>query len=89
MAASMSEDKQKIAQIGGVLKGAVNEFSETQATLKQVAAGMGVDQHRHVLIKDRFEDAVVEIAATQAVVKEIASLAAQDRQKIDQIGGRL
>ena len=29
MAASMSSDKQKIAQIGGVLKGAVNEFSET------------------------------------------------------------
>lgn len=43
MAASMSSDKQKIAQIGGVLRGAVSEFSETQAALKQVAAGMGVD----------------------------------------------
>ena len=40
----MSKDKQKIAQIGGVLEGAVSEFSETQATLKQVAAGMGVDK---------------------------------------------
>ena len=50
---------------------------------------MGVDQHRHVLIADRFEDAVAEIAATQEAVKEIASLAAQDRQKIDLIGGRL
>ena len=80
MAASISSDKQKIAQIGGVLSGAVSEFSETQAALKQVAAGMGVDQRRHVLIKDRFEDAVGEIAATQAAVKEIAGLAAQDRK---------
>ena len=50
---------------------------------------MGVDQHRHVLIKDRFEDAVAEIAATQAAVKDIAGMAAQDRKKINLIGGRL
>ena len=64
MAVSISSDKQKIAQIGGVLKGAVSEFSQTQDALKQVAVGMGVDQRRHVLIKDRFEDAMSEIAAT-------------------------
>ena len=29
MAASISSDKQKIAQIGGVLQSAVSEFSET------------------------------------------------------------
>ena len=50
---------------------------------------MGVDQNRHVLIKDRFEDAVAEIAATQAAVKDIAGMAAQDRKKINLIGGRL
>ena len=32
---------------------------------------------------------MVELAATQQAVKEIASLAAQDRQKIDAIDGRL
>ena len=58
----MSAEKQKIAQIGGALKGAVSEFSETQAALKQVASGMGIDDRRHVLIKDRFEDAIIEIA---------------------------
>ena len=50
---------------------------------------MGVDERRHVLIKDRFEDAVNDIAATQGMVKEIAGLAAQDRRKINLIGGRL
>ena len=34
MAASMSAEKQKIAQIGGVLQDAVSEFSETQGALK-------------------------------------------------------
>jgi hypothetical protein len=29
MAATISQDKQKIAQISGVLEGAVNEFTQT------------------------------------------------------------
>ena len=50
---------------------------------------MGIDDRRHVLIKDRFEDALIEIVATQEKVSEIAGFVAQDRQKIDRIGGKL
>lgn len=73
MAASVAQDKKKIAVIGGVLEGAVSEFSSTQGALKQVAVGMNVDDRRHVLIKDRFEDALTEIAATQASLQQLAA----------------
>jgi hypothetical protein len=68
MAVSMSEDKQKISQIGGALQSAVSEFADTQSALKEVASGLGIDNRRHVLIKDRFEDAVLDIAQTQSMV---------------------
>lgn len=34
IAASLNQDKKKIAVIGGVLEGAVNEFSNTHGALK-------------------------------------------------------
>ena len=68
----MASDRQKINKVSGVLEVAVNEFSQTQDSLKQVAVGMGIDDRRHVLIKDRFEDAVVEIAEAKDIIQKVA-----------------
>ena len=76
----MADDRQKISKISGVLEGAVNEFSATQDSLKQVAVGMGIDERRHVLIKDRFEDAVVEIAEAKDIIHKVAAVVKQDRE---------